>query len=131
MARRPDCACVLVRSPVSGSVLRVLLESEGTVTAGSPLVEIGDARRLEVVADLLSTDAVRVKAGQRVLIEGWGGTRSIEGAVRRVEPFGFTRVSALGVEEQRVNVVIDFTDPPESWRRLGHGYRVELRIVLW
>ena len=122
---------MLVRSPVSGSVLRVLLESEGTVASGAPLVEIGDSRRLEVVADLLSTDAVRVKAGQRVLIEGWGGARPIEGVVRRVEPFGFTKVSALGVEEQRVNVVIDFADPPELWRRLGHGYRVEPRIVLW
>ncbi len=130
-ARRADCDCVLVRSPVSGSVLRVRLESEGTVASGAPLVEIGDSRRLEVVADLLSTDAVRVKAGQRVLIEGWGGARPIEGVVRRVEPFGFTKVSALGVEEQRVNVVIDFTDPPEFWRRLGHGYRVEPRIVLW
>jgi len=129
--RRADCDCVLVRSPVSGSVLRVLLESEGTVASGTPLVEIGDARRLEVVADLLSTDAVQVKAGQRVLIEGWGGTRPIEGVVQRVEPYGFTKVSALGVEEQRVNVVIDLTDPPESWRRLGHGYRVEPRIVLW
>jgi HlyD family secretion protein len=130
-ARRADCDCVLVRSPVSGSVLRVRLESEGTVASGAPLVEIGDSRRLEVVADLLSTDAVRVKAGQRVLIEGWGGARPIEAVVRRVEPFGFTKVSALGVEEQRVNVVIDFTDPPELWRRLGHGYRVEPRIVLW
>lgn len=130
-ARREDCDCVLVRSPVSGSVLRVLRESEGVVDTAAPLIEVGDPQRLEVVVDLLSTDAVRVEAGQRVLIEGWGSPEPLEGAVRRVEPFGFTKVSALGVEEQRVNVVIDFVDPPERWRRLGHGFRVEPRIVLW
>jgi HlyD family secretion protein len=129
--RRTDCDCVLVRSPVSGRVLKVNNESEGVVASGTPLVEIGDPRHLEVVTDLLSTDAVKVKAGQRVLIEGWGEPRPLEGVVRRVEPYGFTKVSALGVEEQRVNVVIDFTDPPELWRRLGHGYRVEPRVVLW
>lgn len=129
--RREDCDCVLVRSPVSGRVLRVLRESEGIVDTASPLIEVGDPQRLEVVVDLLSTDAVRVEAGQRALIEGWGNPRALEGTVRRVEPFGFTKVSALGVEEQRVNVVIDFVDPPERWRRLGHGFRVEPRIVLW
>jgi HlyD family secretion protein len=116
---------------VSGSVLRVLRESEGVVDTAAPLIEVGDPQRLEVVVDLLSTDAVRVEAGQRALIEGWGNPEPLEGAVRRVEPFGFTKVSALGVEEQRVNVVIDFVDPPERWRRLGHGFRVEPRIVLW
>jgi HlyD family secretion protein len=80
--------------------------------------------------DLLSTDAVRVQAGQRVLIEAWGGGAPLNGTVRRVEPFGFTKVSALGIEEQRVNVVIDFTDPRERWARLGHGYRVEPKIIL-
>jgi len=129
--RREDCDCVLVRSPVSGRVLRVLRESEGIVDTASPLIEVGDPQRLEVVVDLLSTDAVRVEAGQRALIEGWGNPTALEGTVRRVEPFGFTKVSALGVEEQRVNVVIDFVDPPERWRRLGHGFRVEPRIVLW
>ena len=126
-----DCACIVVRSPVSGSVLRVLTESEGVVGSGTPLVEIGDPRRLEIVTDLLSTDAVKVRAGYRALIDGWGGDRSLEGVVRRVEPFGFTKVSALGVEEQRVNVIIDVTDPVELWRNLGHGYRVEPRIILW
>ncbi|HEX9208399.1 MAG TPA: HlyD family efflux transporter periplasmic adaptor subunit [Steroidobacteraceae bacterium] len=130
-AVRADCECVLVHSPVSGSVLRVLKESEGVVEAATPLVEVGDPRRLEVVVDLLSTDAVRVVPGQKVLIEGWGGARPLDGVVRRVEPFGFTKVSALGVEEQRVNVVIDFAGNPEDWAGLGHGFRVEPRIVLW
>jgi HlyD family secretion protein len=129
--RRDGCDCILVRSPVSGSVLRVLTESEGVVNSGTPLVEIGNPRRLEIVADLLSTDAVKVRPGQRALIEGWGGGRALGAVVRRVEPYGFTKVSALGVEEQRVNVIIDVTDPIELWRSLGHGYRVEPRIVLW
>ena len=126
----PDCDCVDVYSPVSGSVLRVLQESEAVVASGAPLVEIGNPGDMEIVVDLLSTDAVRVEPGQRVLIEAWGGGPPLNGKVRRVEPFGFTKVSALGIEEQRVNVIIDFTDPPERWARLGHGYRVEPRIVL-
>jgi HlyD family secretion protein len=129
--RNADCACVLVRSPVSGRVLRVLNESEGVVTAAAPLIEVGDPRRLEVVVDLLSTEAVRVSPGQKVLVEGWGGGQPLAAVVRRVEPFGFTKVSALGVEEQRVNVVIDFAGPEEQWSRLGHGFRVEPRILLW
>ena len=130
-SRGEACDCVVVRSPVSGRVLRVLTESEGVVSAAAPLIEVGDPQRLEVVVDLLSTDAVRVEPGQRVLVESWGGSRPLEGVVRRVEPFGFTKVSALGVEEQRVNVIVDFVGPPEQWRRLGHGFRVEPRIVLW
>jgi HlyD family secretion protein len=130
-ARAADCDCVTVYSPVSGTVLRVVTESEGVVASGAPLVEVGDPDRLEVVVDLLSADAVRVQAGQRVIIEAWGGDRPIDGVVRRVEPFGFTKVSALGIEEQRVNVVIDITAPRDEWQRLGHGYRVEPRIVLW
>jgi HlyD family secretion protein len=127
----PDCECVTVFSPVSGAVLRVVTESEGVVPSGAPLVEVGDPGQLEVVVDLLSADAVRVQAGQRVIIEAWGGDQPLEGRVRRIEPFGFTKVSALGIEEQRVNVVIDITEPRETWQRLGHGYRVEPRIVLW
>lgn len=127
---RAGCECVEVFSPVSGSVLRVLQESEAVVAPGTALVEIGNPEELEVVVDLLSSDAVRVESGQRVVIEAWGGDKPLNGRVRRVEPFGFTKVSALGIEEQRVNVIIDFTDPPERWRRLGHGYRVEPRIVL-
>ena len=125
-----ECACVNVTAPVTGRVLRLLRESEGVVQAGEALVEIGDPRDLEIVADLLSTDAVKVEPGQAVVIEGWGG-EPLNGAVNRVEPYGFTKVSALGIDEQRVNVIVDFTDPAERWQRLGHGYRVEIRVVLW
>src|SRR5512143_2005083 len=97
--RVPGCDCVSVYSPVSGEVLRVVTESEGVVQSGAPLVEIGDPDKLEVVVDLLSADAVRVQPGQRAIIEAWGGARPLEGVVRRVEPFGFTKVSALGIEE--------------------------------
>jgi len=129
--QRGECECVPIRAPVSGRILRVLHESEGVVQAGTALVEIGNPKDLEIVVDLLSTDAVKVLAGQRVVIEEWGGDAPLAGRVRRVEPFGFTKVSALGIEEQRVNVIVDFTDPPERWQRLGHGYRVDARIVLW
>ncbi len=129
--RPADCACVDVYSPVSGEVLRVVKESEGVVQSGTPLVEIGDPEKLEVVVDLLSADAIRVEPGQHVMIEAWGGGPPLAGKVRRVEPFGFTKVSALGIEEQRVNVLIDITEPRDRWQRLGHGYRVEPRIVLW
>jgi HlyD family secretion protein len=128
---RGECECVTVYSPVGGTVLRVVNESERIVQPGAPLVEVGDPTKLEIVVDLLSADAVRVRPGQRVLIEAWGGERPLEGVVRRVEPFGFTKVSALGIEEQRVNVIIDFTEPAAHWQRLGHGYRVEPQIVLW
>jgi HlyD family secretion protein len=129
--RVADCDCVSVYSPVSGQVLRIVNESEGVVASGTPLVEVGNPGLLEVVVDLLSADAVRVHSGQRVVIEAWGGDQPLDGVVERVEPFGFTKVSALGIEEQRVNVVIDITSPRERWERLGHGYRVEPRIVLW
>lgn len=123
--------CVPVMAPVDGHVLRVLRESEGVVASGEPLVEIGDPHDLEIVADLLSADAVKVAEGADVLIEDWGGGRSLTGRVRRVEPYGFTKVSALGIEEQRVNVLIDIVAPAEDWRALGHGFRVETRIVVW
>lgn len=129
--RASDCDCVAVFSPVSGEVLRVVTESEGVVQSGTPLVEVGNPDTLEVVVELLSSDAVRVQAGQRAVIEAWGGPRPLAGEVRRVEPYGFTKVSALGIEEQRVNVVIDIKEPRQQWARLGHGYRVEPRIVLW
>jgi HlyD family secretion protein len=128
--RGPDCDCVDVYSPVSGRVLRVLQESEAVVGPGTALIEIGDPENLEVFVDLLSTDAVRVEPGQRVLVEAWGGGPPLTGVVRRIEPFGFTKISALGIEEQRVKVLIDFSDERERWQRLGHGYRVEPRIVL-
>jgi len=129
--RAADCDCLNVFSPVSGSVLRIIKESEGVVQSGTPLVEVGNPDDLEVVVDLLSADAVRVQPGQRVIIEAWGGDRPLDGRVERVEPYGFTKVSALGIEEQRVNVIVDITSPRERWPRLGHGYRVEPRIVLW
>jgi HlyD family secretion protein len=128
--KSPRC-CVHVRAPVSGRVLRILHESEGVVEAGTPLIEIGDPKQLEVVVELLSTDAVKVKGGAEVVIEEWGGGPTLMGRVRRVEPYGFTKISALGIEEQRVNVIVDFTDPPERWRLLGHGYRVETRSLVW
>ena len=131
MGVREPCDCVPIRAPVDGRVLRVLHESAGVVQAAEPLLEIGDPENLEIVVDLLSADAVKVRAGQPVIVEEWGGGAPLAGRVRRVEPFGFTKVSALGIEEQRVNVIIDFTDPAENWARLGHGYRVEARIVLW
>lgn len=126
-----DCDCVPIRSPVDGRVLRVYRDSERIVSAGDPLVDIGDPTNLEIVVDLLSVDAVRIASGMRVIIEQWGGDQNLDGHVRRVEPFGFTKVSALGIEEQRVNVIIDLISPQESWSRMGHGYQVGLRIVVW
>jgi HlyD family secretion protein len=120
-----------LRSPIDGVVLRRLRQSEAVVPAGEPLVEVGDPRAIEIVSDLLSTNAVKVRPGQPVLIEQWGGERPLRGRVRRVEPSGFMKVSALGVEEQRVNVIVDFDDPVEAFATLGDGYRVEVRIVTW
>lgn len=128
---RGESRFIPVRAPVTGVVLRIPNESERVVMAGEPLAEIGNPDDLEIVVDLLSADAVKVSAGDRVLIDAWGGSRVLEGKVRRVEPFGFTKISALGIEEQRVNVIVDFTSPHEQWERLGHGYQVEARIVLW
>lgn len=121
---------VTVHAPVSGTVLRVIQESEAVVPAGSPLVEIGNpSSDLEIATDLLSTDAVRVQPGARVYIEEWGGPRALAARVRRIEPYGFLKISALGVEEQRVNVRLDLVGDRDAWSRLGHGYRVEVRIV--
>jgi len=127
----PGGAPIAIRAPIDGVVLKRLRESESVVPAGEPLLELGDPAQLEIVADLLSTDAVKVRPGARVLVEQWGGDRTIRGRVRRVEPSGFMKISALGVEEQRVNVVVDFDDPIDAWRTLGDGYRVEVRIVIW
>lgn len=120
-----------VRSPVDAVVLRRLRESETVVPAGEPLIEVGDPANLEIVADLLSTDAARLRPGQPVEIERWGGGRPLAGRVRRVEPSGFLKISALGVEEQRVNVIIDLAGSPEERRGLGDGFRVEVRVVVW
>lgn len=120
-----------IRSPVSGAVMRLPRESESAVAAGTPLIEIGDPRDLEIVTDLLSADAVRLKPSAGVLIDNWGGDKPLNGRIRQIEPYGFTKISALGVEEQRVNVIIDITDPPALWTKLGHGYRVIIRAVEW
>ena len=120
-----------VVAPVSGRVLRVFQKSAGVVPAGTPLVEVGDPAALEIVTDLLTTAAVQVKPGTPVSIYGWGSDSPLAGRVRLVEPSGFTKPSALGVDEQRVNVVVAITDPRERWATLGDGYRVETRLVLW
>jgi HlyD family secretion protein len=129
--RGDECPCVPIQAPVDGRILKILHKSEGVVSAGEPLAEIGDPADLEIVADLLSSDAVKVEKGQQVIIDNWGGSKPLAGVVRRIEPFGFTKVSALGIEEQRVNVIIDFTSPREAWSRIAHGYQVDVRIVLW
>ena len=124
-------AAIEIRAPTDGVILKRFRESSAVVAPGEPLLEIGNPDRIEIVADLLSTDAVRVSPGAEVLVEQWGGGHALRGKVRRVEPSGFMKVSALGVEEQRVNVIIDFVDPAAAGRVLGDGYRVEVRIVTW
>ncbi len=125
----PAC-CVRVLAPASGRVLKIIQDSEAVVVPGAPLVDIGDPGDLEVVADLLSTDAVQLKVGAPVRIDGWGGP-AVRGKVVRVDPAGFLKVSALGIEEQRVRVTIDFADPPEIWSSLGHDYRVIVHAMIW
>ncbi len=127
---KPSC-CVDVRSPQSGQVLRELQESERVVAAGTPLFEIGNAAELEIVVDLLSTDAVRIPPGAKAIVEGAGLPAPLEAKVRRIEPAAFTKVSALGIEEQRVRIILDMTSPFEAWKRLGHDYRVFVRIIMW
>lgn len=122
---------VTVRAPVSGRVLKLVRESEGIVNSGEPLVEIGNAQSLEVEVEVLSADAVRIQPGTRVVLTRWGGDQPLEGRVRRVEPLARTKVSALGVEEQRAPVIVDITSPRELWERLGAGYRVEASFILW
>lgn len=129
--RSPASCCVQVRAPVDGEVLKVVTESEKVVEAGSLLIEIGDRRDLEIVVELLSTDAVRVEEGAAARVERWGGGAELNARVRRIEPAGFTKISALGIEEQRVKTILDLTDPPERWGRLGHDYRVHVRITVW
>ena len=122
--------CVELTAPVGGRVLKIHVESEQVVAAGAPLVDVGDPDDLEIAVDLLSRDAVRVVPGATARIDAWGGA-SLSARVRRIEPIGVTKVSALGIEEQRVKVVLDFVDPPATRARLGHGYRVVPRIVVW
>lgn len=125
-----DSVRFTILSPIGGVVLRVLQESEANVTAGTQLIELGNPADLEVEVDLLSSDAVRTKPGAKAFFEHWGGGEPLEGRVRVIEPAGFTKISALGVEEQRVNVILDLTDPVEKWSRLGDAYRVDVRIIV-
>lgn len=120
-----------VRSPASGRVLRVFEESARSVTSGLPLLEVGDPADLEVVIEVLSRDGAAIPPGARVDLEQWGGGQPLEARVRLVEPAAFTKISALGVEEQRVNVVADLVTPPEARANLGDHFRVEARIVIW
>lgn len=119
-------------APIDGHVLQVIQKSETTLPAGAPVLEIGDVQSdLEVVVELISTEAVRVTKGDRVIIEDWGFPEPLIGSVTRIEPYGFTKFSALGVEEQRVLVIIGFDDDQNAAGKLGHGYRVEVRIIVW
>jgi len=122
---------VEIHAPVTGRLLRVLQESESIVAPGTPVLEMGDPADLEIVVEFLSTDAVQIHEGDAAAITAWGGNQPLRGRVRRIEPYGFIKVSALGVEEQRVNVIIDLLDEPAQWAALGHGYRVEAAVTIW
>jgi HlyD family secretion protein len=130
-ARSDSHGVVEVRSPITGLVLRRDRWSEGSIQTGEGVMEVGDLARLEVQVDLLSMDAVRVGPGMEVVLSRWGGDRDLAARVRRVDPAGFTRVSALGVEEQRVPVWVTVEEPRADWAMLGEGYRVEARFILW
>jgi HlyD family secretion protein len=123
---------IAIRAPIDGRILRVMQESELVLSVGAPILEIGDVDNgLEVLVELLSTDAVQIQTGDRVIIENWGGAAPLAGIVQRIDPFGVTRFSALGVEEQRVNAIVQFSNPVSERAGLGHGYRVEVQIVVW
>lgn len=128
---RSESCCIQLRAPVSGRVLKIHSESEQVVPPGKPLIDIGDPSNLEIVVDLLSREAVRVETGAAALVDSWGGGSLLHARVRRVDPVAFTKVSALGIEEQRVETILDFTDAPETWQRLGHEFRVIVRISVW
>lgn len=122
---------VIIHAPIDGQIMAIYQESEAAVTSGQAIMDIGNTSILEVLVEALSSDAVRIRPGMAVELERWGGEKPLAGKVRLIEPAGFTKVSALGVEEQRVNVIVDMTSPREQWRRLGDGYRVDARFVLW
>lgn len=122
---------VEVPAPANGAIFRIYRESEGAVQAGEPLMEIGDVRNIEVRVEVLSSDAVKIAPGTRVLFKRWGRDESLMGRVRQIEPSGFTKISSLGVEEQRVLVIADITSPPETWRTLGDAYRLEAHFIVW
>ena len=123
-------AAMTIVAPTFGRVLRVFHEDAGVVNVGTPLLEVGDIREMEMVLDILSTEAVRIQPGAKIFIEHWGGKLTLNGSVRRIEPAAFLKVSALGVEEKRVNVIGDFVDPWETRQSLGDGFRIEARIVI-
>jgi HlyD family secretion protein len=125
-----DC-CMNLTSPVNGIVLKIPVENEQIVQAGTPLVEIGNPLETEISVELLSTDAIQVKPGASASISGWGGANELKARVKRVEPAAFTKISALGIEEQRVKAILEITDPPAKWTGLGHEYRVFVRIAIW
>ena len=120
-----------ITAPVPGLVLKVMQESETALQPGTPILELGDPRNLEIVVDVLSTDAVEIHPGAEVVIEHWGGPGTLAGRVRRVEPAAFTKVSTLGVEEQRVNVLIDIVSSPQDWAGLGDAYQLDTRITVF
>jgi len=122
---------VEVYAPESGRVLKIQTESEQVVRPGEALLEIGDPQDLEIVVDLLSTDAVKVREGAQAHVEGWGGGKELAAKVRRIDPAGFTKISALGIEEQRVNTILDLVDPKKDWKQLGHDFRVFVRVTVW
>lgn len=128
---RTDQPSLAVRAPIGGTITRRHRCCEGPTQAGEQIMEIGDLSQLEIQVDLLSMDAVRVRPGMRVEIARWGGDTDLQGEVRRVEPGGFMRVSALGVDEQRVPVMVRITSPRDDWQQLGDGYRIEARFILW
>ena len=130
-ATPPGGMTVAVRSPVAGRVLKLHRESECVVNAGEPILDIGDPRNIEVRVEVLSADAVKIRKGTIVHFERWGGERPLTGRVRVVEPAGFTKISSLGVEEQRVLVIVDLTSPAAEWQGLGDGYRLDASFVLW
>ena len=117
-----------IRAPVAGKVLKLAQQSEGVVQAGTPLIELGDPGRLEVAVDVLTEDAAQIQPGALAALSNWGGPDTLQARVRLVEPAAFTKVSALGVEEQRVSVILDIISPPETWRALGDGFKVDVRI---
>jgi len=121
----------MVASPVSGRIFKIYRESEGTVYAGEPLMDVGNAENLEVRVEVLSSDAVKIRKGTTVIFKRWGGDVPLTGRVKIVEPAGFTKISSLGVEEQRTLVIADITSPPEQWRVLGDGYRLDAHFVIW
>lgn len=127
----PDGWRLDIVAPVDGVVLRLFQKSSVVVTPGTKLLEVGDPDDLEVEVDVLSSDAVKMAPGNKVYLEQWGGDAPLMARIRLVEPAGFLKISALGVEEQRVNVIMDFTEPPQKRKRLGDAYRVEARIVIW